>query len=77
MGRKADAYSISGIDQNSAKSRTAPTDKLRRMLRQASGRYVSKFSLNGREKTRRRPLPSLPRVSCLERPLDLLQKEDK
>jgi len=48
-----------------AKRTVAPPDALRLMLRQASGRYVSKFSLNGREKRRTRALPSLPALSCL------------
>ena len=53
-----------------AKRQPPPSEALRRMLRQASGRYVSKFSLNGREKRVGRPMPSLPKLRCLERPAD-------
>lgn len=44
------------------------SEALRLMLRQASGRYVTKFSLNGREKRRTRALPSLPTLSFLAVP---------
>jgi hypothetical protein len=36
------------------------------MLRQLTGRYASKFTPGGREKRMTRPVPSLPKLSCLE-----------
>jgi hypothetical protein len=39
---------------------------LRTMLRQASGRYATKFTPGGREKKPKRPMPSLPKLKCLE-----------
>ena len=36
------------------------------LLRQATGRYASKYSPGGREKRVTRSMPSLPKVSCLE-----------
>ena len=36
------------------------------MLRQLTGRYASKFTPGGREKRITRPIPSLPKLSCLE-----------
>ena len=45
-----------------------PSFQTLKMLRQASGRYESKFSLGGREKRRKRRLPSLPKLKCLETP---------
>ena len=45
---------------------TVPTQAMRKMLRQVSGRYASKFTLGGREKRQTRRLPSLPKLKCLE-----------
>jgi hypothetical protein len=45
---------------------TVPTQAMRKMLRQASGRHASKFTLGGREKRMTRRLPSLPKLKCLE-----------
>jgi hypothetical protein len=36
------------------------------MLRQVTGRYASKFTPGGREKRVTRPVPSLPKLKCLE-----------
>jgi hypothetical protein len=36
------------------------------LLRQATGRYATKYSPGGREKRVTRPMPSLCKVSCLE-----------
>jgi hypothetical protein len=50
---------------------------LRRMLRQASGRYASKFTLGGREKRLTRGMPSLARLKCLaESETRLVDKND-
>jgi hypothetical protein len=35
-------------------------------LRQVAGRYASKFTSGGREKRVTRPVPSLPKLKCLE-----------
>ena len=35
-------------------------------LRQVTGRYASKFTPGGREKRLSRPVPSLPKLRCLE-----------
>jgi len=43
------------------------------MLRQVAGRYASKFTPGGREKRLTRPVPSLPKLKCLD---DTEQKED-
>jgi len=52
-----------------------PLNPVRRMLRQASGRYTSKFALGGREKRHLRPTPSLPKLKCLELPPLILEEE--
>jgi len=36
------------------------------MLRQVTGRYASRFTPGGREKRITRPVPSLPKIKCLE-----------
>jgi hypothetical protein len=38
----------------------------RTLLRQVTGRYATKFTPGGREKRVSRPVPSLPRLKCLE-----------
>jgi len=53
-------------EKMTAKKPTAPSHALRKMLRQASGRHASKFTLGGREKRPTRKLPSLPKLKCLE-----------
>jgi hypothetical protein len=35
-------------------------------LRQVTGRYASRFTPGGREKRITRPVPSLPKIKCLE-----------
>ena len=52
--------------QMTAKKTTLPSQAFRTMLRRAAGRHASKFTLGGREKRRTRPLPSLPKLTCLE-----------
>ena len=37
-------------------------------LRQVTGRYASKFSAGGREKSATRRVPSLPKLNCLKDP---------
>ena len=49
-----------------AKKSVGPSQEVRRMLRQASGRHASKFTLGGREKGKTRRLPSLPTLKCLQ-----------
>ena len=39
----------------------------RKFLRQVVGRYSTKFSMGGREKRATRPVPSLPKINCLEK----------
>jgi hypothetical protein len=51
------------------KNRREPLQGLRTMLRQASGRHSSKYTLSGREKRPTRSLPSLPKLKCLEAPV--------
>ena len=46
------------------KQEASPATRI--MLRQASGRYATKFTLAGREKRPTRPMPSLPKLKCLE-----------
>jgi hypothetical protein len=45
----------------------------RTLLRQVTGRYATKFTPGGREKRATRPVPSLPKLKCLE---DSETKED-
>jgi len=49
-----------------AKKTIGPSQAVRKMLRQASGRHATKFTLGGREKRQTRRLPSLPKLKCLE-----------
>jgi hypothetical protein len=46
--------------------RSALTSQKLTILRQVSGRYASKFTPGGREKRVTRPVPSLPKLRCLE-----------
>lgn len=36
------------------------------IMRQVAGRNATKYSAGGREKRRTRPVPSLPKLKCLE-----------
>ena len=46
--------------------RTELSAQTRTTLRQVAGRYASKFTPGGREKRLTRPVPSLPKLRCLE-----------
>jgi hypothetical protein len=52
---------VCGVDRYSDRKTQAVT-----MLRQVTGRYASRFTPGGREKRVTRPIPSLPKLKCLE-----------